>query len=399
MLLAVFGICASCGLEEVGQSQDSSEDVWVGPGNIVSGGGGETGVGKKIWYAVGVDYPERYDWKTDADEGAVKCSLVVFANGIPMMKVPVGDQYEVSSDPDMHRMIGDNLYTDYSTESETVIKCNGEQLFRYSGREMIIEMVEDGEDVYTLGQSREGGGFSFRVNGQVLLENKVGYVFPHLQQCEDGFSFAYYETIGTGSESYERYYHYFAGEVCQIAVREDIKTVWDVIYNEDKVCYLASLVGISEPVLVKGDEMNTLMMPASSGIENCRFIPNVNGLNIEGMVHRRRDRSSCCLWRGNELIKVFPYGYTVAAMCECGEGVSCVLNAPQSASCGIIYKGGVSWDMPEGFCSMGGRSMIMVDGLLYVGLTGNVGDTPAVWIDNEMKPLKINGFISYLSFN
>ena len=259
-LLAVLCALASCGLEEVGDKQDDEEDVWVGPGNIVSGNGGETGVGKKVWYAVGVDYPEGYDWKADEEKGSVRCSLVVFANGIPMMKIPVGDQYEVSSDPDMHRMIGNNLYTDFSTESETVVKCNGEQLFRYPGREMIVEMIEEGENVYTLGQSRGGGGFSFRMDGQVLMENKVGFVFPHLQRGEDGFSFAYYESIGSGETAQERYFHYYAGDVCQVAVREDIKKVWDIVLHDDKVCYLASLVGISAPVLAVGDEMNSLEM-------------------------------------------------------------------------------------------------------------------------------------------
>lgn len=398
-LLAVLCALASCGLEEVGDKQDDEEDVWVGPGNIVSGNGGETGVGKKVWYAVGVDYPEGYDWKADEEKGSVRCSLVVFANGIPMMKIPVGDQYEVSSDPDMHRMIGNNLYTDFSTESETIVKCNGEQLFRYPGREMIVEIIEDGESVYTLGQSRDGGGFSFRMNGQVLMENKVGFVFPHLQRGEDGFSFAYYESIGSGETAQERYFHYYEGDVCQVAVREDIKKVWDIVLHDDKVCYLASLVGISAPVLAVGDEMNSLEMPASSVVRNCRFVPEVNGLNIEGMVSQRRNRVFSCLWNGYELVKMFSSGYTVTAMCGCGDGMSCILNPPMSSVHAIVYSGGETWSVPEGYRSIGGRSMTMIDGILYVGLTGNVGTSPAVWIDNEIKPLNINGFISYVSFN
>jgi hypothetical protein len=47
--------------------------------------------------------------------------------------------------------------------------------------------------------------------------------------------------------------------------------------------------------------------------------------------------------------------------------------------------------------SMGGRSMELIDGMLYVGLTSTSGGNAAVWVDNEMKPLKINGFISYMS--
>jgi hypothetical protein len=41
----------------------------------------------------------------------------------------------------------------------------------------------------------------------------------------------------------------------------------------------------------------------------------------------------------------------------------------------------------------------LVDGILYVGLTSESGNAAAVWVDNEMKPLKINGFISHISVN
>ena len=45
--------------------------------------------------------------------------------------------------------------------------------------------------------------------------------------------------------------------------------------------------------------------------------------------------------------------------------------------------------------------MAMVDGILYVGLTPSASpdesSCAAVWVDNEMKPLKINGFISHIS--
>ena len=39
----------------------------------------------------------------------------------------------------------------------------------------------------------------------------------------------------------------------------------------------------------------------------------------------------------------------------------------------------------------------MAEGKLYVGLTPDTEGTAAVWVENEMKPLKINGFISHMS--
>lgn len=398
LFLAVVAMVCSCGLEEIGGEADKGNDVWFGPGGIVSGNGSGagSGVGKKVWYAVGVDYPDDYDWRSDGQKGTVRCSLVVFANGVPMMKVPIGEEYEVSADPDMHRMLGNSLYTDYSTDQETVIKKNGEQLFRYAGREMIVDMALDGDDVYTLGQCRDGGGFAFRKNGEVLLERSTGYAFPRLQKSDAGWCFAFCEMIGSGKDAHERCFHYSGGSVSQIAVREDIKKIWDVVLHEGKLCYIASVVGIALPVLVAGDDMNTLGLSAGSEVVSCRFVSE-GGLYVEGVISQKGKAFFSGLWNQTKLVKMFPPGYTVSSVCAGAGDVCCVLNGPDLFTDGIIYRSGESLTMPDGYMSMGGRSMVMVDGILYVGLTSEQEDSAAMWVDNEMKPLKINGFISHIS--
>ena len=399
-MMLVIAVAVSCGLEEIGGEPDGSGNVWFGPGNIMNGGGSGPGVGKKVWYAVGVDYPQDYDWRSDIQKGSVKCSLVVFANGVPMMKIPVGEEYEVSADPDMHRMVGNSLYTDYSTIDGTVMKKNGEQLFRYAGREMIADMLVDGDDVYTLGQCRDGDGFAFRKNGVALLERSSGYAFPRIQKNEAGCCFAFCETIDSGKDAQERYFHYSGGNVSQVAVREDVKKVWDVMIYEGQVCYLASMVGISAPVLAAGGEMMTLGLPAGSEVVSCRFVYD-GGLYMEGVISQKGKALFSGLWKETRLVKMFPSGYTVAAMCAGEDDVCCVLNSPEASSQGMIYRCGESLVMPEGYMSMGGRSLVMIDGILYVGLTAGksseAGSGAAVWADNEMKPLKINGFISHVS--
>ena len=131
-LFAVVMIAAvSCGLTEVGEPvRRPGGEAWTGPGMNV----GKDDPDRTICYVTLMSYSDGYDWRADREKGSVKCSLVVLANGLPMMKVPVGDEYETSSDPDMHRMIDGHLYTDYSTDSESVIKKDGRQLFRYSGK-------------------------------------------------------------------------------------------------------------------------------------------------------------------------------------------------------------------------------------------------------------------------
>lgn len=174
VFMAVLAHVVSCGLKEIDGGQSAGNGIWTGPGNVVVGNDSESEGMSTVYYTVGVDYQDGYDWRADEENGSVRCSLVVYADGIPLMKVPVGDEYEISADPDMHRIIGGSLYTDYSTQDETVIKKNGETLFTYSGREMIIGMALLNVYVYTLGQSRHGKGFSFRRDGEILFESLSG---------------------------------------------------------------------------------------------------------------------------------------------------------------------------------------------------------------------------------
>ena len=149
----------SCGIEEIGGDSDKAGgSKWGGMTGSHSGSISE----KSICYMTALDYQKGYDWRADPAEGDVKCSIVVYADGVPVMKVPVGAEYETSGDPDMHRIIDGHLYTDYSTDAETIIKRDGKTLFGYDGRESLrgMEVVDD--DVYTLGQNRDGDGFSFR---------------------------------------------------------------------------------------------------------------------------------------------------------------------------------------------------------------------------------------------
>ena len=390
-------LLVSCGLREIGEAAAVEGGIWTGPGSVVvdneSGQEGE----RKICYTVGVDYPDGYDWRADEEKGSVRCSLVVYADGIPLMKVPVGDEYEISSDPDTHRIIEGCLYTDYSSDSETVIKRNGETLFRYSGREMIIGMAMVDDEIYTLGQARDGEGFAFRINGDVVFEHQKGYLFPHLQMCEDCFSFAFYEPVEFEGTVQHRYYHYLGGEVCQIRVQQGVETVWDVIFHDNEVCYVASMFGMTVPVLVTGDLVSPMGVKGMAEMISCRFVPSDDGLNVEGVMSQSGKELFSCLWSGAQLHEVFQSGYTAASVYAYADHIACVLNGQGMFVKGFIYCDGSSWEIPEGYMSIGGPVMVMIDGKLHVGLTSQEGEYAVIWTEEKIKPLKINGFISHMS--
>lgn len=390
MLLMVV----SCGLREIGgQVSDPYDDVWQGPGMELKPGGGEEAK-KPVWYVTGFDYPKGYDWMSDPEAGSVKCSLVVYANAVPMFKVPVGNEYQTSADPDMHRMIGGDLYTDYSTDSLTVIKKNGKHLFSYSGREMIVSMHVDSTGVYTLGQARNGIGLTFRRDGELLYRQVWGQVLGQLSPSGKAFAFAE-KVHGIGKEI-ERYYIYDEGEVFQVGVRDDVAKIWDVIQCNGKIHYLATLTGINYPVHVSEDGMQVLDFPSGSTFRSCSFLRGCADVVIEGVYDNFAGMMTSRLWRNGVLELTCPAGMTLWAPYIEQGGVSGIL-IQQHTGGQKIYRSGEVYDMPEGYTVMGTAPLAMVDGILHVGMTSIDGGIPAVWQDGEMRSLGFNGYISSIS--
>jgi hypothetical protein len=104
LFVVMMAVALSCGVSEIGGNGDE-----VSPGGGIWGGlkdSHDTPPSvREVCYMTAVDYQKGYDWRTDESKESVKCSLVVYEDGTPVMKVPVGDAYEVSPDPDRHRMI------------------------------------------------------------------------------------------------------------------------------------------------------------------------------------------------------------------------------------------------------------------------------------------------------
>ncbi len=394
LIFCMFMVAAaSCGLEEVGRRPVPGNGVWVRPGVNVD----SVAVGDDIVYVTAMQYSDGYDWLSDTEKGEVKCSLVVYADGIPMMKIPVGDRYEVSSDPETHRMVKGHLFTDYVSGSETVIKKDGKVLIRYPGREMICGLAERGDGIYTLGHNLDGDGFSYRKNGAVLLERADGSSFGSLHEYGDSLFFAFREPIASEGEARERYYCVINGNVSQTAVREDVKKVLDVAVYRGKICYVALLAGISAPVLVTHYGMRALAMPLSSTMLDCRIMTGGDTLYIEGSFDRKGMKTTGGLWHADGSFSPFSYGMTVASSCMDEDAICCVLNPSPPQMNGVIYKSGESFLMPEGFSVLGPRTSAVSGGFLHVGLSSLTGSNPVLWRESQSIPLEINGFITSVS--
>ena len=378
----------SCGITELYKVDvDDKNGVWNGPAADPSP------MSPSLTFVSAFDYPDGYDWRSDPDRGHVKCSLVVFREGLPVLKVPVGNEYSVSPDPDMHRIIDGQLYTDFSDGTETLLKKNGKPVLSYPGAEMICDMKVKGSDIYTLGHSRTGQGFALRLNGSVLLSREAGYTFERILIEDTEVSVAFAEPIVSSSGTVERYYVMRGGKVTQIALRDDIKQVWDVAVYGEEIYYLASLTGVQAPVLVSSQGMTTLQMPSSMTVVSCRMNILEGGICVEGVLADGNQVQSV-LWGTDFQYSLFPKGMTFSALCFGEDGLHCTMNPASGMGAGLIFRGGESLEIPAGYACMSRSAMDFASGMLTVGLSSLKGEAPALWVDGRLKNLDINGYIS-----
>ena len=124
-----------------------------------------------VWLTA-VRFPDGFAWDLDtcAVDGEVWIDL--YRDGEMVRSQPAG----ASVHPDMHRYTGGHLYTDWSTDTETVLSRDGAELFRFEGREAIRGFLVREDGIHTLGQDRDGSGFTYRIDGRTLYRSETGAV-------------------------------------------------------------------------------------------------------------------------------------------------------------------------------------------------------------------------------
>lgn len=147
-------------------------------------------------YASAVISPDGYDWRQDSTFGAAGNRLALFRNGDEILSLDTGREHLISSDPDCHHIINGHLYTEYTTDNETVIKRDGDELFRFLGKERMKGMIPVGDCLYTLGQDSDGDGFSLRLDGSPLFVKEVGTVCGGFNDCNYDRAGALYYSFG-----------------------------------------------------------------------------------------------------------------------------------------------------------------------------------------------------------
>ena len=390
----LMGLLAlSCGLSEIGgNTQNVNVDVWGRPvGDSQSG----IEVLESVCYVTTVDYAKGYDWRSDPAPDGVRCSLAVYLNSSPIMKVPVGSSYYISAESDMHRITGGCLYTDYCTENETFVRRNAKLLFSYPGSERICGLVEHNGDVYTLGENRKGEGFSYRRNGETVISRANAFVATPLRADGDSLCFGFSEQIRSVEGAVDMYYSVYGSKITNLSARFDIKMLWDAFTVNGQVECLVSLRAFPYPVLIKGEDVRALNVPKGMTLLSGSMFKVGELTGVEGLCKTSGGSFVSVIWVDTNPLISFD-GMTIASVWVDGAGISCVLNPKNSNSSGIIYRCGEKMEMPKGYTCIGSHNIAMVNGILHVGLSSLNGERPLLWRDGILDTLSVNGYISGL---
>lgn len=187
-------------------------------------------------YVTAVRYPPDYDWLLDTAYASVDARLVLFRNGEEIAEYVTGPAECISVDADMHRVVSGHLYTDYSTDIQTVIKCDGSEILRWDGRETIRGFLVYNDEIHTLGVLRDGRGFVYRVNGKDVLRRADGWIVDDpgdgsfraggLYVDNGRVCFAYY--VGTEAYTKRSWYMVTDGYPEEIALPAGVHRIFDV---------------------------------------------------------------------------------------------------------------------------------------------------------------------------
>lgn len=149
-----------------------------------------------VFYFSAVRFPKDYDWQRDTAYGSAAFELLLFRGDRPVLTLASGSGVPFVPDPDRHHILSGHLYSERMLGGETLIGRDGEELFRFAGREFLLGLLEDGSALYTLSRPAGGEGFSYRKNGELLFYRAEGTPYGSLADPSYGPSGALYRDNG-----------------------------------------------------------------------------------------------------------------------------------------------------------------------------------------------------------
>ena len=228
-------------------------------------------------YVTALSYPDWADWRAGDERGA---QVLLFKNGKRVASVPGSGGFE------RHRFREGHLWTDRTDGAETILYCDGEEVFRFEGEELFLGFcISDGR-IHTLGQRPDGRGFSYRLDGRELYTSPTGTLMGSPSDREwSGGAFSeelhYVYGLPVGSTDGQLWEYHVMKEVQPVKTLPagSAEAVFDLRYWQGHLYRSERRTGGSY-CLVKDDTYQAL--PLDPPVHLCKLAPYGDEMLVKG---------------------------------------------------------------------------------------------------------------------
>lgn len=345
-------------------------------------------------YLTAVRFPDGFAWEEDtcAVDGPVWIDL--YRDGRLVRSIPAGSSIHA----DMHRFRNGRLYTDFSSGEETVVCQDGLELFRFPGREALRGFLVREDGVHTLGQDRDGNGFTYRIDGRAVFRSEAGLVCGDpctpgrpggaLTEEDEWVFYAY----GVGVDGATEYYILRNGELYKTLPKGSGGTVRDIQVIHGNVYRIRNQTRVT--VLESDERTSTLPVQGRDMLVRGRIVPLEKDVLVLGAVASPDGTRRCFLF--SEKGNAYPTdGKTEITELVADGGVAAWMTVNAAGQpLRLERSDGNGKSLPGNVRLISGHCMLLREGHAYLALTGRNGKANRLWVDGEETEIPFNGYFT-----
>lgn len=350
-------------------------------------------------YLTALRFPEGVNWRTDPGGGA---QVVLFKNGTECLSVPVAGV----PDPERHRVIRGQLWTDESDGARTVVSCNGQERFRHPGAELYRGFLVTGGAVHTLGQRQGWEGLCYRIDGQERFSADIGTLLGSADDreweggafCHDstGLYYVYGVPIRTADALLWEYKVMCGGQLLRTVPAGSAETLYDIRVLDGTV-YRSERRSGGGHFLVQDTQAEPLGLGSRESPHLCKLVAVDGRMLVKGYTGGS-SRLSCSFWlrRPGEIFCTAVSMYLITELLYHDGQVAYVALDPDGRLAEIALEK-EKLPVPAGqYLLATPRCAAFRKGVLGVALSAAEGDEHLVCLGGECTPYHFNGYFTSL---
>ena len=330
-------------------------------------------------------FPEGYDWVRDTAYGAKGPALALFEG--TKRKLLLDELPE--TDMDMHRLRDGRLYSNYSTDEETIVLAEGDEIFRFKGRESFSGFLVRKDGIHTLGRNRSGGGFVYRIDGREKLSRLSGTLLGGFQEDGGRLWFAF---RARDEDSGKTLFYISDGTSCnEVADALKLDKVLEIRVSNGKAIVTGSMESSKRNPLVSIDgnivQLGSRNPPGEA--VSCSLVSSSGDMLFKGSYRTADGGEIFVIWNLKGPLETFPVGDVLAAILP--EGKKYISIRHSGGRLILRDLNGVDSDLGP-YRLMAPSCIAVKDGKPLLAMSSEGGC--CLWFDGKYYRIPGNGFLT-----